>query len=225
MVETQLAQKVPAAAAGRSPPSSKPSVTQAAGKTAGGKGAPVAKAGPASKAGTATAVDVATLLPAGPHKQVGCIKPSSCQPFFEGNIGVPELVRAHGSPMSKSRQVRARARNSCCQLAFHLRCSWAQYQSHLLVKAVAVCVQVDLQVPDGQYELDLSCPEQVASACALVRLWVQQPACWRGASLQGRPWQPTKRHTSPTELPSTGLLLVSMGCAGCFQSWHSLSRW
>ena len=118
MVETQLAQKVPAAAAGRSPPSSKPSVTQAAGKTAGGKGAPVAKAGPASKAGTATAVDVATLLPAGPHKQVGCIKPSSCQPFFEGNIGVPELVRAHGSPMSKSRQVRARPGIHAASLLF-----------------------------------------------------------------------------------------------------------
>ncbi len=84
---------------------------------------------------------------------------------------------------------------------------------------------MDFEAPDGQYGLDLSCPEQVAAACALVRLWVQQPACWRGASLQGRPWQPTKRHTSPAELPSTGLLLVSLDSADCLQGWHPLSKW
>lgn len=71
MAQTQLAQEVPAAATGKAPPGSKPSVTLAASKTVGGKGAPAAKAGAASKAGAATAVDVATPLPAGPRKQVG----------------------------------------------------------------------------------------------------------------------------------------------------------
>ena len=70
VAETQLVQKVPAVATGKSTPRSKPGVTIAAGKTAAGKAAPAAKAGAASKAGAATAANAATPLPAGLRKQV-----------------------------------------------------------------------------------------------------------------------------------------------------------
>ena len=68
MAETQLAQKVPAVAAGKPPPGSKPSVALAAGKTADGKAAPAAKARAASIAGAATAANTAPPL----RKQVDC---------------------------------------------------------------------------------------------------------------------------------------------------------
>ena len=71
MAGTQLAQKVPAVATGKSQPGSKPGVAQAAGKTAAGKAAPAAIAVAGSKAGAATAADAATLLPAELRKQVG----------------------------------------------------------------------------------------------------------------------------------------------------------